>query len=190
MTRRNAEANWIAAALLVFLIPGARAQNPPQANSQAAPAKPAAEKPEHPGQSKPAKKGAKKSRSTKPAAEAKTEAKAEAPVSKRDPFRPLVAEKQTGNALPTNLPPGKAGLLIGSVRVDGTVRAPSGMLAVVSNPQQRVYFIREGDRLYDGQVERIGLDGVVFRQSSKDAFGRPVERLVTKRLYPSAGEQQ
>ena len=195
MTRRNAEANWIAAAaLLLFLIPGARAQKQPQTKSKAAPAKPAVVNPENPGQAKPAKKAAKKSRGTKPTTAGKTaektEAKAEAPVSKRDPFRPLVAEKQKGGELPMNLPPGKAGLLIGSVRVDGTVRAPSGMLAVVSNPQQRVYFIREGDRLYDGQVEHIGLDGVVFRQSSKDAFGRPVERLVTKRLYPSAGEQQ
>lgn len=192
MTRGNAAANLIAtAALLVFLAPGARAQDQPQ--GQPAQAKPAGQSPER---AKPAKKkkGAKKPQGAKPAAEtsAPTEAKKEAPaqVSRRDPFRPLVAEKRAEGGLPTNLPPGKAGLQIGTVRVDGTVRGPSGMIAVVSNPQQRVYFIREGDRLYDGQVEHIGLDGVVFRQSSKDAFGRPVERLVTKRLYPSAGEQQ
>ena len=76
------------------------------------------------------------------------------------------------------------------VRIDGTVRSPEGMLAVVSNPDQRVYFLREGDRLYDGDVEKIGLDGVTFKENSKDAFGKPVERLVTKRIYPSAGEQQ
>jgi hypothetical protein len=39
-------------------------------------------------------------------------------------------------------------------------------------------------------VEKIGLDGVTFRENSKDAFGKSVERLVTKRIYPSAGEQQ
>ncbi|MGC1202948.1 MAG: hypothetical protein WA879_15475, partial [Candidatus Acidiferrales bacterium] len=61
---------------------------------------------------------------------------------------------------------------------------------VVSNPEQRVYFIREGDHLYDGTVEKIGLDGVTFRETSKDAFGKPVERVVTKRIYASAGEQQ
>ena len=33
------------------------------------------------------------------------------------------------------------------------------MIAVVSNPEQRVYFVREGDRLYDGDVEKIGLRG-------------------------------
>jgi hypothetical protein len=111
------------------------------------------------------------------------------PTYKRDPFKPLVAQHEEGGGV-TNLPPGKAGLQVSTTRVDGMVRSPNGMIAVVSNPQQRVYFLRDGDRLYDGEVVRIGLDGVQFRQFSKDAFGKPVERMVTKRLYPSAGEQQ
>ncbi|MGA7960867.1 MAG: hypothetical protein WCA33_04145, partial [Candidatus Acidiferrales bacterium] len=106
---------------------------------------------------------------------------------KRDPFVPLVNEHKTSGP---PLPPGKAGLVVATVHVDGTVSSPNGMLAVVSNPDQRVYFLREGDRLYDGDVEKIGLDGVTFKENSKDAFGKPVERLVTKRIYPSAGEQQ
>ena len=115
--------------------------------------------------------------------------KGEAVANKRDPFVPLISEKKEGGG-PEHLPPGKAGLVIASVRVDGTVQAPSGMIAVVSNPEQHVYFIREGDRLYDGDVEKIGLDGVTFKENSKDAFGHEVERMVTKRIYPSAGEQQ
>jgi hypothetical protein len=115
--------------------------------------------------------------------------KPDAIANKRDPFLPLVALQQQA-ASGEHLPPGKAGLVIASVRVDGTVKAANGMLAVVSNPEQRVYFVREGDHLYDGDVEKIGLDGVTFRENSKDAFGKSVERLVTKRIYPSAGEQQ
>jgi Tfp pilus assembly protein PilP len=114
-------------------------------------------------------------------------AKLEPIVAKRDPFEPLVNEKEGGHG---PLPPGKAGLVISTIRVDGTVRAPSGMIAVVSNPDQRVYFIREGDRLYDGEVQKIGLDGVTFKENSRDAFGKQIERVVTKRIYPSAGEQQ
>ena len=93
---------------------------------------------------------------------------------KRDPFLPLVNEKKTGGP---PLPPGKAGLVVATVRMDGTVHSPEGMIAVVSNPDQRVYFLREGDRLYDGDVEKIGLDGVTFKENSKDAFGKPVERV-------------
>ena len=114
--------------------------------------------------------------------------KAEPMASRRDPFSPLIAVSQVmGNE---HLPPGKAGLVIATVHVDGAVKAPNGMIGVVSNPADRVYFIHVGDRLYDGDVEKIGLDGVTFRENSKDAFGKPVERLVTKRIYPSAGEQQ
>jgi len=107
---------------------------------------------------------------------------------KRDPFAPLISEKKDAGG--PHLPPGKAGLVIATVRVDGAVHSPSGMIAVVSNPGNSVYFIREGDRLYDGDVEKIGLDGVTFKEESKDAFGKPVERMVTKRIYASAGEQQ
>lgn len=110
-------------------------------------------------------------------------------VNKRDPFAPLINQRRdAGGGL--HLPPGKAGLVISTVRVDGAVHSPSGMIAVVSNPENSVYFIHEGDRLYDGDVEKIGLDGVTFRENSKDAFGKPVERMVTKRIYASAGEQQ
>jgi len=110
-------------------------------------------------------------------------------VNKRDPFAPLINQnRNAGGGL--RLPPGKAGLVIATVRVDGAVHSPSGMIAVVSNPENSVYFIREGDQLYDGDVEKIGLDGVTFRENSKDAFGKPVERTVTKRIYASAGAQQ
>ena len=120
-----------------------------------------------------------------PASDEKT-----APVAgKRDPFLPLIAEKKNlGN--PEHLPPGKAGLVIGSVHVDGTVHSSDGMIAVLSNPEDHVYFVHEGDQLYDGDVEKISLDGVTFRQNSKDVFGRAIERVVTKRIYASAGEQQ
>lgn len=123
-----------------------------------------------------------------PAGEESQGAETTEAVNKRDPFAPLINEKK-GNAQ-LHLPPGKAGLVVATVRVDGTVRSQSGMIAIVSNPNNSVYFVREGDRLYDGDVEKIGLDGVTFRENSKDAFGHEVERMVTKRIYASAGEQQ
>ena len=188
-------ANLTALALTLGFIPGAHAQQEPQA--QKSPAKVA-------NSTKPAeaaKPAAKLSKAAKPAKAHKgvvpTSAPGAAPaaeitepiVSRRDPFTPLVSV-HTGGGPAEHLPPGKAGLVVATVRIDGAVKAPNGMIAVVSNPEQRVYFVREGDRLYDGDVEKISLDGVTFRENSKDAFGRSVERLVTKRIYSSAGEQQ
>jgi hypothetical protein len=154
----------------------------PAVEAQAAPAAPA---------TAPAKKAHKKAAAANaapaPADQAAGGSKTVTATGRRDPFLPLVNESKPGGP---PLPPGKAGLVVSTVHIDGTVRSPEGMLAVVSNPDQRVYFLREGDRLYDGDVEKIGLDGVTFKENSKDAFGKPVEKLVTKRIYPSAGEQQ
>jgi type IV pilus assembly protein PilP len=139
---------------------------------------------------KPATKAAKpsgrKSASTAPKQAAEPEAK----VARRDPFESLTNRQDAAAKVSANLPPGKAGLQVASLRLDGIVKAPNGMIAVVTNPQARTYFLREGDQLYDGRVEKIALDGVSFHEVGKDAFGKPVERQVNKRIYSSAGEQQ
>jgi hypothetical protein len=146
-------------------------------------------------QAKPAAKTAKpgKAAAKAPAKAIEGEAAAEAAPSpaahRRDPFAALVSAQQVGPAIPAHLPPGKAGLMISTLRVDGVVRSSNGMLVVVTNPQQRTYFLRQGDRLYDGHVEQISMEGVSFKETGKDPFGKPIERVVTKRIYPSAGEQ-
>jgi Tfp pilus assembly protein PilP len=165
--------------------PAAPATNVKASTQTAKPSTPAA---------KPApKQAAKKSgpRTTKPASSAASSAPAadkEPKVAKRDPFESLVGREQAGPR--RDLPAGKAGLQVSTLRLDGIVRAPNGMIAVVSNPQTRTYFLREGDQLYDGRVEKIAMDGVSFHEIGKDAFGKPVERQVNKRIYASAGDQQ
>jgi len=104
----------------------------------------------------------------------------------RDPFLALI----TGGQAHIVLPPGKAGLQVSTLRVDGIVRSQNGMIVVVLNPQGRTYFLHQGDRLFDGRVEQISMDAVTFQETGKDPFGNTVERTVVKRVYPSAGEQQ
>lgn len=107
----------------------------------------------------------------------------------RDPFAALIRASDP-NAAHANLPPGIAGLQVATLRLEGMVKTPDGMVAVVSNPQDSVYFLHDGDHIYDGVVEKIGIDDVMFRQQSKDAFGRSIDRDVAKRLYPIAGDEQ
>jgi len=151
-----------------------------------------AAKPATPGPKKAPRQTAKKAapRTSKPAGSAGSSAgeDKEPKVAKRDPFESLVGREHAGPR--KDLPPGKAGLQVSTLRLDGVVRAPSGMIAVVSNPQSRTYFLRDGDQLFDGRVEKIAMDGVSFHEVGKDAFGKPVERQVNKRIYASAGEQQ
>jgi Tfp pilus assembly protein PilP len=155
-----------------------------RAQAQTAPAP--AKKTAKPAAKPAAKPSVKKAASTAPKPAAEPEAK----VTRRDPFESLVGREKAQAELSKNLPPGKAGLQVASLRLDGIVRAPNGMIAVVTNPQARTYFLREGDQLYDGKVEKIAMDGVSFHEMGKDAFGKPVERQVNKRIYSSAGEQQ
>ena len=164
-------------------------------NSQAKPAAPAKPDAKPATAGKPATKSAGKTTSKASTPKAKTvsekkPAPSEQKVARRDPFESLVGRQQAADAAAKNLPPGKAGLQVGTLRLDGIVRAPNGMIAVVANPQQRTYFLREGDQLYDGKVEKISMEGVTFHEEGKDAFGKPVERQVSKRLYSTAGEQQ
>jgi Tfp pilus assembly protein PilP len=132
----------------------------------------------------------KKAASAVPAKTGEASESSEVKVSRRDPFESLTSRQEAAARAGANLPPGKAGLQVGTLRLDGIVRAPNGMIAVVTNPQARTYFLREGDQLYDGRVEKIAMDGVSFHEVGKDAFGKPVERQVNKRIYSSAGEQQ
>src|SRR6266403_1429795 len=160
--------------------PAPQAKAPAKAAAAPAPAKapPAAKAPAKEAEKKPA----------KPPVEKPAEVKVSGV--RRDPFDPLMNKPSQGTETPQALPPGKAGLVVGTLRIDGIVGGVHGMIAIVSNPQQRVYFLREGDKLYDGSVQHITIEAVSFQEVGKDAFGKPLERQVTKRLYPSPGEQQ
>src|SRR5262249_11029709 len=153
----------------------------PQASAQTAPkgAKPAPKRSGKPASKPAAKKPVEKPASTDTASGGE---ETEAPKGvRRDPFESLVSRQQNQANAAKNLPPGKAGLQVSTLRLDGIVKAPNGMIAVVTNPQLRTYFLREGDQLYDGRVEKIAMDGVSFHEMGKDAFGKPVERQVNKR---------
>lgn len=187
--------------LLAAIAPGLRAQTNPTATKQLVQnavggSKPAAQS------AKPAPKAAPKGAVAKPAkqpvaptraagGEQKGAENAEATkAARRDPFESLVARQAAAARNQAVLPPGKAGLQVATLRVDGIVKSNNGMIAVVTNPQSRTYFLREGDRLYDGAVDKISMDGVTFHEEGKDAFGKPIERQVNKRIYSIAGEQQ
>ena len=186
----------------------AAAQTAPSKAAPAAPAKsaPAAAAKQAPAKSAPAKPAPAPARVQKPApahraakAAAKESPKAEEakkeeitlvnPTKRRDPFLALISASAASSAHIV-LPPGKAGLQVSTLRVEGVVRSQNGMLVVVVNPQNRTYFLHQGDRLFDGRVDQVSMDAVTFTESGKDPFGKTIERSVVKRIYPSAGEQQ
>jgi Tfp pilus assembly protein PilP len=171
--------------------PVSQAQAPPKtATPKTVPPKQAPAKPPAaaaaPPKTPPAKAAAKPEQ--KPAKPAQTKA-AGAPA-RRDPFVTLVG-RGTGGASgpPIKLPPGIGGLQVNTLILQGIVSAPTGMIAVVANPQRSVYFLHVGDKLFDGSVQHIDIGAVTFHEVGKDAFGKPLEREVVRRLNSISGEQ-
>lgn len=111
--------------------------------------------------------------------------KKEAPrgaLKRRDPFRSLmVRPEDVAGGGP--LPPGKRGLVIAQLNLNGIVLTNTGNIAVVTMMgRNRAYFLRARDELYDGYVSEITRGEVVFKERATDAFGRQYEREVVKQL--------
>ncbi len=120
------------------------------------------------------------------AAPTATEVNTAAPVAasrhsagKRDPFVSPVRDR---NNEPVNCGSGKRCLVPSQTILRGVVKAPSGMIAVVCNSQDKAYFLRENDPVYNGYVLHITPNSVVFRETVEDRLGRKSTREVVKKV--------
>ena len=118
----------------------------------------------------------------KPAAEAASAPAqgtgAQAASRRRDPFiNPITAVRE---GLSTACQGGKRCLEVTEIILRGIVRAPTGMIAVVENAAQRTYFLRENDPIYNGFVQKITPDTVVFKEHFIDSLGRDNQREIVK----------
>jgi len=71
-------------------------------------------------------------------------------------------------------------LAVNEIVLRGVVRTPSGMVAVVENAAQRTYFLHENTPIYNGFVEKITPDSVVFKEHYLDNLGHDSQREVVK----------
>ena len=107
------------------------------------------------------------------------------PAGRRDPFRSLVDAANTVGKGPR--PRGIAGMLISEVDLVGIVQKGKGALAFFNGSDNKGYFLRVGDTLYDGKITRIDrrTGTVVFRQDINDPRSIKPYRDVTKKLTPA-----
>ena len=71
---------------------------------------------------------------------------------------------------------------IEQISLRGVVRSETGMIAVVVNALDKAYFLRENDPVFNGFVEKITGDSIVFKQTFHDKLGKPLTRDVTKTI--------
>jgi hypothetical protein len=101
---------------------------------------------------------------------------------RRDPF---ISPIRTTGPIGPNCSTGKRCLSIPEMVLKGTVRDISGkMMAVVVNSTQKTYTLRENDQVFNGSVEKITTDSIIFREFVKDPLGHETAREVVKKLRP------
>ncbi len=100
---------------------------------------------------------------------------------RRDPFVSLLAR---GADLPSDRerPDGLVGLSVNEVALRGVVLSDGAYLAVLEAPDNRTYIVRADDRLFDGSVQEITADGIVFLQEVNDPLALVSVREVRKGL--------
>ena len=123
--------------------------------------------------------------STKTAEKPRPSVRAFGAHGRRDPFvSPIVSKDGISRPAP-NCTSGKRCLVIPELVLQGTVKDTSGkMMAVVANSIKKTYFLRENDQVFQGSVEKITSDSIIFREYVKDALGRETAREVVKKLVP------
>lgn len=102
-----------------------------------------------------------------------------APGKRRDPFISPVQARIEGLASACQ-GGGSRCLAVNEIVLRGVVRTPSGMVAVVENAAQRTYFLHENTPIYNGFVEKITPDSVVFKEHYLDNLGHDSQREVVK----------
>jgi hypothetical protein len=101
---------------------------------------------------------------------------------RRDPFISLALGMNILS--PEVRPPGLGGMLIQEVTLRGLVKTSEGFIAMIQGTDNKSYFAREGERMYDGTIESIDSEKVVFRQEINDPLRIEKFQRLEKWLHP------
>ncbi len=113
---------------------------------------------------------------------------------KRDPFRSLLVTtrgKPSQPRPPENRPPGPAGLLISEIRLAGLATGvDKEPIAVVYGNTDMAYFLREGDKVYDGFLKEITKEGAKFVRVIKDDSRANHQEVFLPLYSPARGQSR
>jgi hypothetical protein len=109
---------------------------------------------------------------------------------RKDPFlNPLLLRKQLelrlnqDEEVPRGTPPpGMSGMYIAQVMLLGVSTSEENRTAIFRGTDKRAYFVRSGDKLFDGFIKKIGTDDVLMVRETKLRSGKVLTQDVTKRL--------
>ncbi len=103
-----------------------------------------------------------------------------------DPFlNPLLKRKKSDvdeEVLKSEPPPGIAGMSSAEVQLLGISISGEGKTAAFRGNDQRIYFLHEGDRLFDGFLKTISTNSVLLIRETSLRSGKVLTQEITKRL--------
>jgi hypothetical protein len=79
-------------------------------------------------------------------------------------------------------PPGIAGMNTTEVELLGLSLSSEAKTAAFRGTDKRVYFLHEGDRLFDGYLKTVHIDSVLLIRETKLRSGKVLAQEMTKRL--------
>ena len=108
------------------------------------------------------------------------------PQGRRDPFISLVNRgKETSpvtGAATAKRPDGVPGMLTAELSVRGIMQTRGTWVAMVAGPDNKVYTVRAGDKLFDGVIRQVNATSVVILQEVNDPLSLEKQREVRKFL--------
>ncbi len=113
---------------------------------------------------------------------------------RRDPFANPAHTRQVARRTIVEPPPlsqrpaGLSGLLVSEVTVVGTAANKDRRIVILQGTDNFTYMAREETRLFDGYVESISSDEVVFIREIFDNTGQKTTRKVVKRFYTETSQ--
>jgi hypothetical protein len=96
---------------------------------------------------------------------------------------PKASKEPVDEEIPRGVPPpGIAGASIAQAVLEGISISAGRRIAVLRGAESRSYFLKEGDRLFDGYIKSILDDSITFVRETKMKSGKTLTQDITKRL--------
>ena len=118
-----------------------------------------------------------------PAQPAPPENYAYQPEGRRDPFMSLIGVGAGSDTdLGSRRADGSAGIAVADLTVRGVMQSRNALTAMIQGPDKKTYVVHVGDKLADGVIKAVTLQGLVIVQEVNDPLSLVKQREVTKRL--------
>ena len=103
------------------------------------------------------------------------------PDGRRDPFLSLVGTGTEPRSL-SRKSEGPSTISVAEISVRGVMQSRGSLVAMIQGPDNKTYLVHPGDKLLDGTIKTVTLQGLIVIQEVKDPLSLVKQREVRKLL--------